>query len=262
MLPAPPAGKIEVALASVEAAGLESENVADACELRKEKEFIKKKRLNAREWVQKGMDYLGAENYEGARKAFGHAIEINEGFLHIFDRAAAMHMRYGNQRQANDYLKKMDDLESDLGFAYYHRGVACRELGKDHEAIFDFDRAIKHDSNYCSAYLERGGVYQKLGDYRQAIDNYNAVVKRDPGNAAAYGERSRAYIGLEFFQLAVMDSSKAIELDPKYARAYVERGKAYQRLGDPVKGIEDFRIAAGLGSQEAQDWLKDKGIPW
>jgi tetratricopeptide (TPR) repeat protein len=262
MLPAPHPGKIVVALASAEAAGLENENAANACELGKEKEFIKKKRLNAREWARKGIDDLGSKNYEGAREAFGHAIEINEGFLRLFDRAAAMHMRYGNQRQANDYLKKMDDLESDLGSAYYHRGLACRELGRDHEAILDFDRAIKHDSDDSSAYLERGRAYQKLGDYRQAIDNYNAVVKRDPGNAAAYGERSSAYIGLEFFQLAVMDCNKAIELDPKYARAYVERGKSYQRLGNPVKGIENFKIAAGLGSQEARDWLRDKGIPW
>jgi Tfp pilus assembly protein PilF len=262
MLPAPPPGKFEVTLASAEAAGFESENAASACELRKEKESIEKKRLNAREWVQKGMDYFGSKNYEGARKAFGHAIEINEGFIQLYDRAAAMHMRYGNQRQANDYLKKMDDLESDLGLAYYHRGLACRETGRDQEAIFDFDRAVKHDSNYCPAYLERGRVYQKLGDYRQAIDNYNAVVKRDPGNAAAYCERSSAYTGLEFFRLAVMDCNKAIELDPKYARAYVERGKSYQGLGNTDKGIENFKIAAALGSQEAQDWLKAKGIPW
>ena len=78
----------------------------------------------------------------------------------------------------------------------------------------------------------------------------------------AYCERSSAYIGLEFFPLAIMDCDKAIELDPKYARAYVDRGKSYQRLGHPAKAIENFKMAAGLGSQEAQDWLKGKGISW
>jgi tetratricopeptide (TPR) repeat protein len=262
ILVAPVPGIIGLEQTSTEAAGLKIENVSNTCELRKKKEFIKKKRLNAQEWVQRGLEYLGSKNYEDAKRAFSNAIEINEGFLQLFNRAAAMHIRYGNEKQANNYLEKIDELELNLGFAYCHRGVACRELGKYHEAIFDFDRAIKHDSNYSSAYLERGRIYQKLGDYRQAIDNYNVVVTRNPRDAMAYCERSSAYIGLEFFPLAIMDCDKAIELDPKYARAYVDRGKSYQRLGNLVKGIENFKIAAGLGSQEAQDWLTAKGISW
>jgi Tfp pilus assembly protein PilF len=59
-----------------------------------------------------------------------------------------------------------------------------------------------------------------------------------------------------------LDCDRAIELDPKYARAYVDRGKSYQRLGNAAKGIENLKIAAELGSQEAQDWLKAKGVSW
>lgn len=262
MLAPPDPWEIGVAQAAAEAPGLKNENVSNTCELRKEKEFIKKKRLNAQEWIQKGREYFGSKNYEDARKAFSNSIEINEGFLQLFNRAAAMHIRYGNQKQANNYLMKIDELESNLRFAYYHRGLACRALDKHKESIFDFGRAIKLDSNDSSAYLERGRVYQELGDYRQAIDNFNVVVKRNPKDAVAYCERSSAYIGLEFFLLAIMDCDKAVELDPKYTRAYVDRGKSYQRLGNPAKGIEDFKVAAGLGSQEAQDWLKAKGISW
>ncbi len=247
---------------STEAMGLRNEEVPDICELKKGKEFIKRKRLNAQEWTQKGIEHLGSKKYEDARKAFSIAIEINVGFLQLFNRAAAMHMRYGNQKQASDYLKKIEEVESNLGFAYYHSGLACRELNRNQEAIFDFDRAIKLDSNYWSAYLERGRVYQKMGDYRQAIDNYNMVVKRNPKDAVAYCERSSAYIGLEFFPLAILDCDRAIELDPKYARPYVDRGKSYERLGNQAKGIENLKIAAGLGSQEARDWLKAKGVSW
>ena len=254
--------KIALFQASTEASDLKKENVPDICELKKGREFIKRKRLNAQEWAQKGIEHLGSKKYEDARKGFGNAIEINEGFLQLFNRAAAMHIRYGNQKQANDYLEKIEELESNLGFAYYHRGLACRELNMDREAIFDFDQVIKLNSNYWSAYLERGRVYQKLGDYRQAIDNYNVVMKRNPRDAVAYCERSSAYIGLEFFPLAILDCDRAIELDPKYARAYVDRGKSYERLGNAAKRIENFIIAAGLGSQEAQDWLKAKGVSW
>jgi tetratricopeptide (TPR) repeat protein len=254
--------KIGLFHSSTEAADIKKENVPVICELKKGKEFIKKKRLNAQEWAQKGIEYLGSKKYEDARKAFGNAIEINEGFLQLFNRAAAMHMRYGNQKQASDYLEKIEELESNLRFEYYQSGLACRELNRHQEAIFDFDQAIKLDSQYWSAYLERGRVYQELGDYRQAIDNYNVVLKKNPKDAVAYCERSGAYMGLEFFPLAILDCDKAIELDPKYARAYVDRGKSYERLGNQAKGIENLKIAAGLGSQEAQDWLAEKGVSW
>jgi tetratricopeptide (TPR) repeat protein len=89
--------KIGLFHSSTEAADIKKENVPVICELKKGKEFIKKKRLNAQEWAQKGIEYLGSKKYEDARKAFGNAIEINEGFLQLFNRAAAMHMRYGNQ---------------------------------------------------------------------------------------------------------------------------------------------------------------------
>jgi tetratricopeptide (TPR) repeat protein len=262
ILGAPVPGNIVLGQASTEAVRSKEENVSRLCELREEEEFIKKKRLNAREWHQKGLEYLGSKNYGDARKAFRNAIEINEGFLGLFNKVAAMHIRYGNQKQANNYLEKIEELEADLGSAYYHCGLACHELGKDHEAIFDFDRALRFNSSYSPAYLERGRIYQELGDYRQAVDDYTALVKRNPRDATAYGERAGAYIGLEFFSLSIMDCDKAIELDPKYARAYLDRGKSYQRIGHPAKGIENFKIAAALGSQEAQDWLKAKGIAW
>ena len=130
------------------------------------------------------------------------------------------------------------------------------------EAILDFDRAIRLDINLLPAYLERGRAFQKLGDYRQAIDNYNLILKKDPQNKTAYCERGSAYMQLEFFPLAILDCAKAIELDPRYARAYLDRGISYQRIGNAHKGIEDFKIAAGLGSPEAQDILKAKGVQW
>jgi tetratricopeptide (TPR) repeat protein len=257
---APVPGKIGVAWASAES--LRNEKVSGVCELRKEKEIIKKKKLNAREWVQRGLGCLGSKNYEDAREAFCYAIEIHEGFLQLFNRVAAMHIRYGNQEQANDYLKKIEEVKSNLAFAYYHGGVACRESGRYREAILDFSRAIKLESNYWSAYLERGRSYQKRGDYRQAIDNYNVVVKENPKDAVAYYERSTSYMGLEFYPLAIMDCDKAIEIDPTYARAYLDRGKSYHQLGSAAKGIANFKAAARLGSKEAQDWLKAKGISW
>jgi hypothetical protein len=60
--------------------------------------------------------------------------------------------------------------------------------------------------------------------------------------------------------LAIMDCDRAFELDPKYTKAYVDRGESYLRLGHPAKGFENIKIAAGLISQGAENWLKAKGF--
>ena len=58
MLAAFDPGKIGLFQVSAEAADLENENGPNVCEPKKGKEFIEKKRLNAQEWTQKGIEYL------------------------------------------------------------------------------------------------------------------------------------------------------------------------------------------------------------
>jgi Flp pilus assembly protein TadD len=61
---------------------------------------------------------------------------------------------------------------------------------------------------------------------------------------------------------AVRDYSRAIELNPNDAEAYCGRGLAYDTLGNSRQALEDLKIAAGLGSKNAQDFLRSKGISW
>ncbi len=259
----PLSGTADSANAATGAGMPKEESVVTGTDLRAGREFLApKKRLSAREWVQKGSEFLASGNYESAGKAFTNAIELNEGFLVIFNKTAAMHMRYGNCELANNDLKKIADVESYLAFLYCQRGLTLRQWGKAQEAIFDFDRAIRLDPNFSPAYLERGRAYQQIGDYRQAVDNYNVAVKGDPKNPVVYCERGSAYIKLEFFPLAMLDCDKAIEMNPGYARAYLERGISYQRTGNPEKGLENFKTAAALGSAEARDLLKAAGVDW
>jgi tetratricopeptide (TPR) repeat protein len=260
---APLSGKVDSATAATGAGIPKMETALTAPDQGVQREFlVPKKRLTAREWVQKGSEFLASGNYENAGKAFSNAIELNEGFLLILNKTTAMHMRYGNCELANNDLKKTADVESHLAFVYCQRGLTFREWGKAQEAIFDFDRAIRLDPNLSLAYLERGRAYQKIGDYRRAVDNYNLALKGDPQNPIAYCERGSAYIKLEFFPLAMLDCDKAIEINPQYARAYFERGISYQRTGNAEKGLQNFKTAAALGSREAQDLLKAAGVQW
>ena len=63
-------------------------------------------------------------------------------------------------------------------------------------------------------------------------------------------------------QQAIKDYDKAIELNPQDAIAYFNRGIAYGKLGNYQQAIKDFKTAARLGNEKAQDYLRSQGIEW
>jgi tetratricopeptide (TPR) repeat protein len=161
---------------------------------------------------------------------------------------------------ANYYIEKLADLESNLAGAYYYRGLAGEAMGRDRDALIDFNRAIGTQPDNSVPYLARAGVYRRTGDYRRAVDSCNAALQRNPQDGAAYLQRGQSYIGLEFFPLAIRDFDRSIDLGPS-ARAYLDRGISHEKIEAREKAAADFKAAAGLGSQEARDALAaDSGL--
>lgn len=96
------------------------------------------------------------------------------------------------------------------------------------EALIAFNKAIKLNPQNTEAYFYRGNVYDELGNYKQAIVDYN----------------------------------KTIKLNPVYIDAYLRRGFAYNNLGKLNEAMDNIKMAAKLGDNIAQKFLKEKGIAW
>lgn len=56
--------------------------------------------------------------------------------------------------------------------------------------------------------------------------------------------------------------NRAIEENPEVAVLFRDRAVAYGMIGDQGHGIEDLKMAARLGNEDAQDLLRSKGINW
>jgi tetratricopeptide (TPR) repeat protein len=103
--------------------------------------------------------------------------------------------------------------------------LILRQKSLYERAVEDFTRALAIDSNYSWVYFDRGVTYgmQSAGD--KAVD----------------------------------DLSKAMAVDPFFSWTYYHRGVAYLQLGGGRQAILDMQAAAGLGNQEAQKWLSERG---
>ena len=112
-------------------------------------------------------------------------------------------------------------------------------------------------------FLERYRLaHGRLGYYKKAMKDFDRAIELNPKDARAYYNRGLAYGMLGNDDQAIKDYGMAIDLNPKYADAYCNRGTAYHNLGNYNQATNDLRIAARLGNQGAQDFLRQKGVEW
>ncbi len=128
----------------------------------------------------------------------------------------------------------------------YNKASDLLQSEKYREAIKFFTKAINIDPQLHYSYFSRGVAYYKLKEYRLALKDFNQGIKINPKHANSYFGRSVIYREFKNYQKALIDSNKAIALDPKSAGNYSIRGGIYYRLKQPEKAKQDWQKSAEL----------------
>ena len=148
----------------------------------------------------------------------------------------------------------------------------------------------------ASMYVRRGDNYSELGEYTSAVKDYTIGIEmwtielktrwKNSYTFDYYYKRSEAYERLGKHEQAKKDFRDGVKLafDKKEAESHFKSGQEledtekfiadsyFKRFGKKLEGAEDqegkelkiryFKIAAILGHQKAQVWLKKKRIEW
>ena len=142
---------------------------------------------------------------------------------------------------------------------YFRRGNAKYELGLYHEAISDYDTAIRLEPDFALAYVTRGLAKHSLKQYAAAIADYDTAIRLKPDYAAVYISRGLAKRLLKQYDAAIADYDMAIRLKPDYAKAYVTRGLAKADLKQYDAAIADYDTAIRLKPDYAVAY-NDRGL--
>ena len=142
---------------------------------------------------------------------------------------------------------------------YFFRGFAKSELGLYHEAISDYDTAIRLEPDYAKAYVNRGVAKGKLKEYFAAIVDFDTAIRLKPDDAHAYVNRGVAKGKLKEYFAAIADFDTAIRLNPDDAAAYNNRGLAKADLKEYFAAIADFDMAIRLRPDYAHAYY-NRGI--
>lgn len=88
------------------------------------------------------------------------------------------------------------------------------------------------------------------------LTEYTEAIRLNPSYSKAFS--NRGYIKateLQNFESAISDFDTAIALDPRFADAFLGRGSCRYSLRDVRGALEDWRKAASLGNQQAQELI-------
>lgn len=80
------------------------------------------------------------------------------------------------------------------------------------EAMAAYNQAVRHDRKNARVYIQRGDAYRRSGRYHQALLDYNQAIRLAPGSADSYAGRAFAQTLLRKDKEARQDMTRAVEL--------------------------------------------------
>lgn len=206
--------------------------------------------------IQNGSNKLTTSNFEAAEVDFANAIRLNDPATTTYlDKLK----KYGT---LNEYQKSTSDMPDgfvynhDLAVPYYGHGMSLAGLGKQDEALADFEKAIAIDPKYAEAYCERGIILISKGtkdkgcmDLRKAKVLKNEKAK-ELYNSNACTEMSTAFINAGDAKMsakdypgALLDYTSAIQLNGDSILPFIKRAECNVLLKKYDKALLDYNKA-------------------
>ncbi|MFC1607923.1 tetratricopeptide repeat protein [Candidatus Latescibacterota bacterium] len=126
---------------------------------------------------------------------------------------------------------------------YYNIGLAHKKSGKNDEAIYYFNKALRINPNHTNARNNIGEIYFSLRRFDEAIVEYRKAVDADPKFYIAPNNIGNAYLAQGNFDKAVEAYKESIAIFPYFTKSFNGLGRAYYFLGRFDDAVKQFREA-------------------
>jgi len=123
-------------------------------------------------------------------------------------------------------------------------------LGKNAEAIPDYEESIRLDPSEGDAYTNRLNIFRVDGDAGRVVALYTEAIRLDPKNAVAHTIRGIARRRLGEFDAALADLAEGYRLDPK--SAVTCNGLAWFRATCTAAKFRDGRAAVEAATRASE----------
>jgi tetratricopeptide (TPR) repeat protein len=143
-------------------------------------------------------------------------------------------------------------LKSDFDQAHLLRGNCLYELKRHEAALASYDTAIAIRSEFAEAHSNRGNVLQALGRLDAALASYERAISIKPDLAEAHSNKGNVLRELDRYEAALASYDRALAIDPRCVPAHFNRGVALNQLRQLPAALASYDAAIAIDTDFAE----------
>ena len=206
------------------------------------------------QWVNYGNQLWRSAIYTEAVDAFDRAINKETNFHQAYYGKGLALYDLGKQSEASEAFAKAINLDPNFYPAWYRQSLTLINLKQYDRALETIDGAIALQPENTALYALRGDALQNLARYDEAIDAYNKAISTEE-NPLILTRRSSLYRILAQPDLAFSDLKHAIAADPRYTEGYINQGLAYFQVGNYQQALANFDHVLTIDRQDPRAYI-------
>ena len=206
-----------------------------------------------------GRDFFEVEIYEEAIFACDQALQIKPDLPDAWYNRGIALFNLGRNEEAIASFDQALQVKPDLHQAWYYRGFALRQLGRNEEAIASFDQALQIKPDLHDAWYNRGIALFNLARNKEAIASFDQALQIKPDLPDAWINRGNALFNLARYEEAISAYDKALQIQPDKHEVWHNRGIALFNLARNEEAISAYDKALQIQSDKHEAW-HNRGI--
>ncbi len=161
------------------------------------------------------------------------------------NRAVAAY-KAGQLAQAEGICQQVISVDRNYFDALYVLAVVQATLGKNDDALANYDRALALQPRHAEAWSNRGNTLKSLKRYDEALDSFDKALAAQPDYPAALSNRGAALFEMGRYEDALATYDRSLAIRPDQVVALYNRGGALQKLGRFEEAVESYDRALSV----------------
>ena len=156
--------------------------------------------------------------------------------------------------RAMEKVRRALRLKPNSADAYHNLVILFREMGRNEEALKQFDRALALDADRQPTLALKAKTLIDLGRLSEAQESWERVLLIDPDNLEALYLGSYVLGALGRYEESVAGFDRVLSVSPSHTESWRHRGLGFLNLGRHEEALISFDKARNLGDESSELW--------
>ena len=212
-------------------------------------------------WTDRADALFVEKQYTEALLSYRRVLDMEPRNSPIMAKECATLSQLEEYTEAIEVCEKALDIddnweETSPAIAWYHRGVAFRQLGNIEQSLYSNDWALQLEPNFSLAWAERCTIFSDMENYSDALNACEQALSTDQENdadtlATIWGTRGSLFKQLKFYDQALKSYNQALVINPKNAQHWIEYGNILGILGRHPEATTAYQWAEKINPKSS-----------